>query len=46
MVERHPRLWAKQGDIIGALYPMDSLTAEAIDIRAPGTCIVYDPPKE
>ncbi|RWG76374.1 MAG: peptidase M14 [Mesorhizobium sp.] len=31
----------KQGDIIGALYPMDSLTANAIDIRAPGTSIVY-----
>ncbi|RWA59786.1 MAG: succinylglutamate desuccinylase/aspartoacylase family protein [Mesorhizobium sp.] len=31
----------KQGDLIGTLYPMDSLTADSIDIRAPGTCIVY-----
>ncbi|MER9795304.1 succinylglutamate desuccinylase/aspartoacylase family protein [Mesorhizobium sp. M0213] len=31
----------KQGDLIGILYPMDSLTADAIDICAPGACIVY-----
>ncbi|TJW66051.1 MAG: peptidase M14, partial [Mesorhizobium sp.] len=31
----------KHGDIIGALYPMDSLTADVIAIRALGTSIVY-----
>ncbi|BCH19137.1 succinylglutamate desuccinylase/aspartoacylase family protein [Mesorhizobium sp. L-2-11] len=30
----------KQGDLIGILHPMDSLSAESIDIRAPGTSIV------
>ncbi|MER9236837.1 succinylglutamate desuccinylase/aspartoacylase family protein [Mesorhizobium sp. M0622] len=31
----------KQGDLIGILHPMDSLSAESIDIRAPGTSIVF-----
>lgn len=31
----------KQGDLIGILHPMDSLNAESIDIRAPGTSIVF-----
>lgn len=31
----------KLGDIIGAVYPMDSLTAAAIYIRAPQASIVY-----
>ncbi|TIO91974.1 MAG: peptidase M14, partial [Mesorhizobium sp.] len=26
---------------IGILHPMDSLSAESIDIRAPGTSIVF-----
>ncbi|MFC3320614.1 succinylglutamate desuccinylase/aspartoacylase family protein [Mesorhizobium cantuariense] len=30
----------KDGDLIGILHPMDSLKAESIDIRAPGTSIV------
>ncbi|MER8383031.1 succinylglutamate desuccinylase/aspartoacylase family protein [Mesorhizobium sp. M1399] len=30
----------KQGDLIGVVYPMDSLLADAIDIRAPTTSIV------
>ncbi|RWE19833.1 MAG: peptidase M14 [Mesorhizobium sp.] len=30
----------KQGDLIGILHPMDSLSAESMDIRAPGTSIV------
>ncbi|MER8473171.1 succinylglutamate desuccinylase/aspartoacylase family protein [Mesorhizobium sp. M1328] len=30
----------KQGDLIGILHPMDSLSAESIGIRAPGTSIV------
>ncbi|MER9223482.1 succinylglutamate desuccinylase/aspartoacylase family protein [Mesorhizobium sp. M0644] len=31
----------KQGDLIGILHPMDSLSAESIDIRAPGPSIVF-----
>lgn len=31
----------KQGDLIGILYPMDTLSADAIDIRAPEKSIVY-----
>ncbi|RUW03103.1 MAG: peptidase M14 [Mesorhizobium sp.] len=31
----------KEGDLIGILHPMDSLSAESIDIRAPGTSIVF-----
>lgn len=31
----------KQGDLIGILHPMDSLSVESIDIRAPGTAIVF-----
>ncbi|RWF80315.1 MAG: succinylglutamate desuccinylase/aspartoacylase family protein [Mesorhizobium sp.] len=30
----------KQGDLIGILHPMDSLSADSIDIRAPTTSIV------
>ncbi|RWP16093.1 MAG: peptidase M14 [Mesorhizobium sp.] len=30
-----------QGDLIGILHPMESLLANAIDIRAPGRSIVY-----
>ncbi|MDX8483392.1 succinylglutamate desuccinylase/aspartoacylase family protein [Mesorhizobium sp. VK24D] len=30
----------KQGDLVGILHPMDSLSAESIDIRAPETSIV------
>ncbi|PBB89071.1 peptidase M14 [Mesorhizobium sp. WSM3864] len=30
----------KQGDLVGILHPMDSLSAESIDIRAPGTSTV------
>ncbi|TIX45423.1 MAG: succinylglutamate desuccinylase/aspartoacylase family protein [Mesorhizobium sp.] len=31
----------KQGDLIGILHPMDSLSGDSIDIRAPGASIVY-----
>lgn len=31
----------KQGDLIGILHPMDSLSADSIDIRAPTTSIVF-----
>ncbi|PSH60931.1 succinylglutamate desuccinylase/aspartoacylase family protein [Phyllobacterium sophorae] len=31
----------RQGDLIGILHPMDSLSADGIDIRAPETSIVY-----
>ncbi|MER8996077.1 succinylglutamate desuccinylase/aspartoacylase family protein [Mesorhizobium sp. M0678] len=31
----------KQGNIIGILHPMDSLSAASIDIRAPATSIVF-----
>ncbi|PBB80020.1 peptidase M14 [Mesorhizobium sp. WSM3879] len=31
----------KQGDLIGILHAMDSLSVESIDIRAPGTSIVF-----
>ncbi|WP_192383997.1 succinylglutamate desuccinylase/aspartoacylase family protein [Mesorhizobium silamurunense] len=31
----------KQGDLIGILHPMDSLSAESIDIRAPEASIVF-----
>ncbi|MER9445652.1 succinylglutamate desuccinylase/aspartoacylase family protein [Mesorhizobium sp. M0340] len=30
-----------QGDLIGILHPMESLPADAVQIRAPGTSIVY-----
>ncbi|ESX81682.1 peptidase M14 [Mesorhizobium sp. LSHC412B00] len=31
----------KQGDLIGILHPMDSLSAGSIDIRAPTTSVVF-----
>ncbi|RWJ52638.1 succinylglutamate desuccinylase/aspartoacylase family protein [Mesorhizobium sp.] len=31
----------EEGDLLGILYPIDSLTADAIDIRSPSKCIVY-----
>ncbi|MER8703835.1 succinylglutamate desuccinylase/aspartoacylase family protein [Mesorhizobium sp. M1273] len=31
----------KQGDLIGILHPMDSLSADSIDIRAPTASIVF-----
>ncbi|RWO86343.1 succinylglutamate desuccinylase/aspartoacylase family protein [Mesorhizobium sp.] len=30
-----------QGDLIGILHPMNSLSGESIDIRAPGTSVVF-----